>query len=1554
MEQSGDGEPSVRLHIVEQSMSASVKLADNYSSAFFEPQRETNDPPKSVDGDPDLSGLCRDSGDVGAPEKKLTLFALRLAILEKAASGLGTLGFIWATVVLLGGFAIALGKKDFWFITIILLIEGARIFSRSHELEWQHQATWSLTEAGRLSFRALKSSSRLLFRSLKLIFRPFSIHTTRIPSSVEMASDPTSKDPPPRTWHTSDVPLLPFSGWVFLTRNVSRVLYWLQLLAASACVSLSLMRLVDQDFGQLRPDDPDKKNRKAALDIFYSLALAEALLFLAEKAYWEWKVSYRLLLEEVNRECHFGDAGMVSIKRFFYDAYSKCVEGSIFDGLKMDLVTFAEELLGSSSRDEQLIGARILLKFSTSHRFADATLRKIGTSTPVIERLIEMLNWKNPAEEEIRRSAAVIVSKLAGKKQNALRVAGISGVMESISSLLYTGQSNSNSGPDEASHLCGAAAAAADHANYGFSVFNLLGLLILKKLAKDHDNCGKIGNTRGLLAKIIGFTSDGETLGRRESATESQVKAVKRSLQVVKMLASTTGQTGKLLRQEISEIVFTVSNIRGILQYGENHTVIQKLGIEILTSLAMDEEARERIGVTGGMIKELLRIFFMQQQNAVKVEAGEALAMLALDSKANCCRILKEMNVVGRLAEALHDPVLRINASRILRNLCKHAGHEYLFCLRGVTAAIGTVVKAITTAEVKLLEVSLGLAAQVLRFMDAEEFAMQMEQLGIREEEFAETLVRVLQRYHYPSVKVPRMRRFVIEIAMWMMNCDTKCIRVFSDLGMEKELESVSETTSELECFNVFSGSVGLSRHGTPLCSLVDAALELMATSSAAITCNFGEKNLMGILELRLFPCFTLVLTVLFYVPFSHGYTYEQDVYAINYLYVALGLPPLPEWTSLGGDPCNDGWQGVECVNSNITAIILNGANLGGELGDQLANFTSLITMDLSNNQIGGSIPEGLPITIRKFFLSDNQLKGSIPGSLSELTLLSDMSLNNNLLSGELPDAFQTLTGLINLDLSYNNLTGKLPPSMESLSSLTTLHIQNNQLSGTLDVLQDLPLQDLNVENNMFSGPIPTNLFNIPNFKKDGNPFNTSIAPSPLPTPPTTLPFFQAPAPVIMPANSSEGPTQNDGLSLDNNKISIVKVVGYVGAGVIMLIILVLVVILCISKWQQNKRNNEEDHKQQDIRRHGRPEEPQISTDFNRLHRGGEVLGEPTKRQDCSFNIQGTRAPLMPPLVEKNTVKPIVTDERNPTVILNPPTSLASFSVSSLQQFTNSFSEENLIRDGRFGQVYLAEFPQGKLFAVLKLDNKNSNLPVDEFLKLIKSISEIRHPNIVELVGYCMDFGQQLLIYNYFSNTSLYDILHNDCDLKRKLPWNARIQIALEAAKALGYLHEGCQPPIVHQRFEPRNILINDDLAVQVSECGLNSLLPLDFVTQLSGRETSLFCYDAPEVSDSGYYSEKSDVHSFGIVMLELLTGRKPFDSSLPRAEQHLVRWASSQLHDIDALRRMMDPSIGQFPVRSLSRFADIISRCTQQEPEYRPPMSEVVQDLARVFETQV
>ncbi|PKA53446.1 hypothetical protein AXF42_Ash012388 [Apostasia shenzhenica] len=133
----------------------SINLPLDYClSTAFDPQR---DPPRTCS-----------SGIGGAPERKLTLFALRLAILEKAASGVGALGFIWATVVLLGGFAIALERTDFWLVTVILLVEGARIFSRSHELEWQHQATWSIADTGALSFRAARCL-RLLISSLRLL-----------------------------------------------------------------------------------------------------------------------------------------------------------------------------------------------------------------------------------------------------------------------------------------------------------------------------------------------------------------------------------------------------------------------------------------------------------------------------------------------------------------------------------------------------------------------------------------------------------------------------------------------------------------------------------------------------------------------------------------------------------------------------------------------------------------------------------------------------------------------------------------------------------------------------------------------------------------------------------------------------------------------------------------------------------------------------------------------------------------------------------------------------------------------------------------------------------------------------------------------------------------------------------------------------------------------------------------------------------------------------------------------------------------------------------------
>uniref|UniRef100_A0A6M2F4J0 Protein kinase domain-containing protein n=1 Tax=Populus davidiana TaxID=266767 RepID=A0A6M2F4J0_9ROSI len=754
----------------------------------------------------------------------------------------------------------------------------------------------------------------------------------------------------------------------------------------------------------------------------------------------------------------------------------------------------------------------------------------------------------------------------------------------------------------------------------------------------------------------------------------------------------------------------------------------------------------------------------------------------------------------------------------------------------------------------------------------------------------------------------------------------------------------------------------------------------------------------------KFFTAFVLICTA----RISVGVTNPSDVTAINSLYLSLGSPVLPGWVSNGGDPCGEGWQGVLCNVSEIQSIVLNGANLGGELGDNLGMFASIRSIDLSNNHIGGSIPSNLPVTMQTFFLADNNFTGSIPDSLSSLTLLKDMSLNDNFLSGEIPDAFQSLPGLINLDLSNNNLSGQLPSSFVDLASLTTLRLQDNQLSGTLDVLQDLPLRDLNVENNLFSGPIPEKLLAIPNFRKDGNPFNSSTSPVPAPmspppaTPPPppstpTPPFWVPPSPPSRktPGKQADGPSSAEESNSGGKKFLTTKRLVWISiAGVLLFVILALALGLLVPKCSRRRKEASRIFKRHQVGAYkGNRENPRDSGSSaqptNQIEKvPKETLQQPKEDHPKPQNVHKRNEPKMdlapkrddylidvsrldsdfmlpppppppptppppppPPPVENVIVKPNVPAEassgkpsRKTRTLL---TSAKSFTIASLQQYTKSFSQENLIGGGMLGSVYRAQLPNGKLLAVKKLDKRTAEQQKEnEFIELVNNIDRIRHANVVELMGYCAEHGQRLLIYEYCSSGSLQDALHSDDEFKRKLSWNARIRMALGAARALEYLHEVCQPPVIHRNFKSANVLLDDDLDVRVSDCGLASLISSGAVSQLSGQLLTAYGYGAPEF-ESGIYTVQSDVYSFGVVMLELLTGRKSLDRTRNRGEQFLVRWAIPQLHDINTLSKMVDPSLnGEYSAKSLSHFADIISRCVQSEPEFRPQMSEVVQDL--------
>lgn len=731
-----------------------------------------------------------------------------------------------------------------------------------------------------------------------------------------------------------------------------------------------------------------------------------------------------------------------------------------------------------------------------------------------------------------------------------------------------------------------------------------------------------------------------------------------------------------------------------------------------------------------------------------------------------------------------------------------------------------------------------------------------------------------------------------------------------------------------------------------------------------------------------------LFVFAIFSVQNCKGFTDPRDVFAINSLYTSLGYPLLPGWVPYGLDPCGNQWHGVLCVNANVTGIILNDSNLGGELSEGIGSFASIIQIDLSNNHIGGSIPSKLPVTLKTLSLSGNQLTGSIPDTISSLGQLSDLSLNNNHLNGVIPDAFLQLKTLINMDLSGNSLSGQLPPSMGSLSSLTTLHLQNNQLSGILDVLQDLALTDLNIENNLFAGPIPPKLLSIPTFRRAGNPFNTTVIPSPPMISPSPAPFAML-SPNLAPSLPSTVPSgqglQPAGRQKSSNSTKHIKLIAI--AGLVSLVILGLGVCLLMSRFFKRRRGAQKEAKRHETYAYSSPKgnrkhdqsmqkpyyDAEKEAGLMPVDGNGKAQGKNTSMNtsetmqqkdmkstisytddDLDSEMESTISDILPPpplpflpalSAERMVVNPILPPITSAKHAMKNVNSAEFFTIASLQQYTNSFSQDNLIGGGMLGTVYRAESPK-KLLAIKKLDTAMTRRQSDqEFVEMVSNIYKLQHENIVKLVGYCLEHGQRLLISEYCGNGTLHEALHLHDEIHRKLSWSTRVRIALQAARALEYLHEVCHPPIVHLNFKSANVLLNDELVVRMSDCGLATLMSSDSIRQLQGCG-----YGAPEL-EFGSYTCQSDVYSFGVVMLELLTGRQSYDRSRPRGEQLLVRWAIPRLHDIDALSRMVDPSLnGCYPSKSLSRFADIISLCIQSEPEFRPPMSEIVQNLLHMI----
>ncbi|KAL2493220.1 Protein kinase protein with adenine nucleotide alpha hydrolase-like domain [Abeliophyllum distichum] len=283
------------------------------------------------------------------------------------------------------------------------------------------------------------------------------------------------------------------------------------------------------------------------------------------------------------------------------------------------------------------------------------------------------------------------------------------------------------------------------------------------------------------------------------------------------------------------------------------------------------------------------------------------------------------------------------------------------------------------------------------------------------------------------------------------------------------------------------------------------------------------------------------------------------------------------------------------------------------------------------------------------------------------------------------------------------------------------------------------------------------------------------------------------------------------------------------------------------------------------------------------------------------------------------------------------------FTYAELELATGGFSQANFLAEGGFGSVHRGVLPDGQAIAV-KQHKLASSQGDQEFCSEVEVLSCAQHRNVVMLIGFCIEDGRRLLVYEYICNGSLDTHLygrHRD-----PLAWSARQKIALGAARGLRYLHEECRVGcIVHRDMRPNNILITHDFEPLVGDFGLARWQP-DGEMGVETRVIGTFGYLAPEYAQSGQITEKADVYSFGVVLVELVTGRKAVDLNRPKGQQCLTEWARPLL-DAYAIRELVDPQLGKnYSEDEVYCMLHAASLCIRRDPQTRPRMSRVLRIL--------
>ncbi|KAF7005271.1 hypothetical protein CFC21_020405 [Triticum aestivum] len=284
------------------------------------------------------------------------------------------------------------------------------------------------------------------------------------------------------------------------------------------------------------------------------------------------------------------------------------------------------------------------------------------------------------------------------------------------------------------------------------------------------------------------------------------------------------------------------------------------------------------------------------------------------------------------------------------------------------------------------------------------------------------------------------------------------------------------------------------------------------------------------------------------------------------------------------------------------------------------------------------------------------------------------------------------------------------------------------------------------------------------------------------------------------------------------------------------------------------------------------------------------------------------------------------------------------FSYAQLKLATNNFDRNNKVGRGGFGTVYKGTLPNKQDVAV-KVLSAESRQGIREFLTEIDVISNVKHPNLVELIGCCVEEENRILVYEYLENSSLDRALLASNSDPANFTWSIRSSICIGVARGLAYLHEEIPSPIVHRDIKASNILIDKNYVPKIGDFGLAKLFP-DNITHISTRVAGTTGYLAPEYAWHGQLTKKADIYSFGVLVIEIVSGKSGSRSLL--ADDKFLLEKTWELYEAGNLKELVDPDLGDYPDEEAIRFIKVALFCTQAAAARRPSMLQVVKMLSK------